>query len=175
MPFFCSVFLGNQKNESIKIEESNKTSMLSQMEKHYGKEKTFYNQYQTPHTMTTQAIANRLVELCREGKAQQAIAELYSSDITSVEPEGMPDRIVTGLAGIAEKGKKFQAMIEKIHSSSVSDPIVADNTFSCAMLMNVDMKGVPVPVDMNEICVYTVKDSKVIKEEFFYDLPPQTA
>lgn len=125
--------------------------------------------------MTTQTIANRLVELCRAGKAEQAIQELYSPDIISVEPEGMPDRIVKGLDGIAEKGKKFQAMIEKVHSSSVSDPIVADNTFSCAMLMNVDMKDVPVPVDMNEICVYTVKDSKIIKEEFFYDLPQQAA
>lgn len=123
--------------------------------------------------MTTQNIANRLVALCREGKAQQAIEELYSPDIVSIEPEGTPDRIATGLAAIAEKGKKFQAMIEKVHSSTVSDPIVADNIFSCAMLMNVDMKDVPVPVDMNEICVYTVKDSKIIKEEFFYELPPQ--
>lgn len=125
--------------------------------------------------MTTQTIANRLVELCRSGKAEQAVKELYSPDITSVEPEGAPNRIVKGLAAIAEKGKKFEAMIEKVNTSIVTDPIVADNVFSCAMLMNVNMKGVPVPVDMNEICVYTVKGSKIVKEEFFYELPPQAA
>lgn len=123
--------------------------------------------------MTTQEVAARLVELCRANKHQQAIEELYHKDIVSVEPEGMPNRIVQGLAGIAEKGKKFEAMIESFNSSSVSDPIVAENFFSCNMLMNVNMKGVPVPIDMDEICVYTVNDGKIVKEEFFYTPPPQ--
>lgn len=125
--------------------------------------------------MTTQEVANRLVELCREGKYEQVVKELYSPDIVSVEQEGAPDRIVKGLEGIATKGVKFQEMLETVNSSSISDPIVADNHFSCAMFMNVRMKGVPVDVDMNEICVYTVSEGKVIKEEFFYTLPPQDA
>ncbi|MFK7806165.1 MAG: SnoaL-like domain-containing protein [Saprospiraceae bacterium] len=123
--------------------------------------------------MTTQEIANRLVELCRTGKYEEAVRELYSPDIVSVEPEGVPNRIVSGLEGIAEKGKAFEAKIEKFNSSVITDPIVADNIFSCAMLMNVNMKGVPVPVDMNEICVYTVADGKIVKEEFFYTPPAQ--
>jgi len=123
--------------------------------------------------MTTQEVANRLVELCRAGKYEQTVKELYSPDIVSIEPEGMPNRIVKGLDGIAEKGKKFESMIEKMNSSSISDPIVAENFFSCNMLMNVKMKGVPVAVDMDEICVYTVKDGKIVREEFFYTPPPQ--
>lgn len=123
-------------------------------------------------TMTTQEIANRLVELCRIGKFDQVVKELYSSSIVSVEPEGVPNRVVSGLDGIAEKSKNFEAMIESYNSSIISDPLVADNIFSCAMLMNVNMKGVPVPVDMNEICVYTVADGKIVKEEFFYTPQP---
>ncbi len=122
--------------------------------------------------MTTQEIANRLVELCRIGNYEQAVKELYSPNIVSVEPEGVPNRVVTGLAAIAEKGKNFEAKIESFNSSVVTDPIVADNVFSLAMLMNVNMKGVPVPIDMNEICVYTVADDKIVKEEFFYTPPP---
>jgi len=118
--------------------------------------------------MTTQEVANRLVTLCREGNYQQAITELYSPDIVSVEAEGAPDRIVKGLAGIAEKGKKFESMIEKVNKSVVSDPIVAENFFSCAMLMNVQMKGMPMAIDMDEICVYTVNEGKIVREEFFY-------
>ena len=125
--------------------------------------------------MTTQEVANRLVELCREGKNEQAVNELYSPEIVSIEPEGTPNRIVKGLAGIAEKGAKFQSTIEKFNSNFVSDPVVAENFFSCAMLMNVQMKGVPVPIDMDEISVYTVKDGKIIQEEFFYTPPPQQA
>jgi len=107
-------------------------------------------------TMTTQQVADRLVALCRTGQHQQAIEELYSEDIVSIEPEGAPNRIVKGLAGIAEKSKHFENMLEKVNSSVVSDPIVAENFFSCAMLMNVQMKGAPVAIDMDEICLYTV-------------------
>ena len=118
--------------------------------------------------MTTQEIANRLVELCRVGNYEQAVKELYSPKIVSVEPEGVPNRTVTGFEAIAHKGKNFEAKIDNVIASVITDPIVADNIFSCAMLMNVNMKGVPVPVDMNEICVYTTSNGKIVKEEFFY-------
>ena len=123
--------------------------------------------------MTTQEVANRLVGLCREGKHQQAVQELYNPDIVSVEPEGAPNRIVKGLEAIAKKGEAFENMLEKVNSSVISDPIVADNFFSCTMKMNVQMKGVPVPVDMDEVCLYTVNDGKIVKEEFFYTPQPQ--
>lgn len=125
--------------------------------------------------MTTQEIANRLVELCRANKYEEAVKELYAPNIVSVEPEGVPDRIATGLEAIAAKGKKFEAMLEGINKSVISDPLVADKMFSIAMLMNVNMKGVPFPIDMNEICVYTVADGKIVKEEFFYTPQPQGA
>lgn len=125
--------------------------------------------------MTTQEVANRLVELCREGKYQQAIEELYAPNIVSVEAEGIPERTVKGLEAIAAKGEKFQSMLEAMHSTTVTDPIVAGNHFSCGMLMNVTMKGAPGPIDMNEICVYTVEDGKVVREEFFYEVQPQEA
>lgn len=120
--------------------------------------------------MTTKEVANRLVKLCRQGKQEQAIKELYAPDIVSVEPEGAPNKLVKGLEGIEEKSKTFEAMLEKVNTSVVFDPIVAENFFSCAMLMNVRFKGAPVDVDMDEICVYTVKSGKIVKEEFFYRL-----
>lgn len=123
--------------------------------------------------MTTQKVANRLVELCREGKYQQVVKELYSPDIVSVEPEGTPNRIVKGLKAIAEKSVQFQGMLEKVNTSSISDPIVAENFFSCAMMMNVQMKGARVMTDMDEICVYTVNNGKIVKEEFFFTPQPQ--
>lgn len=124
--------------------------------------------------MSTQEVANRLVTLCRKGKYEQVVKELYSPDIVSVEAEGAPNRIVKGLEAIAEKGRAFESKIEKINKSVVTDPVVADNFFSLGMLMNVQMKGMPVAIDMDEICVYTVREGKIIREEFFYSLPPNS-
>lgn len=125
--------------------------------------------------MTTQQVANNLVKLCREGKHKEAVQELYSPEIVSVEPEGTPNRIVKGLEAIAVKSSQFESSIEKINSSFVSDPIVAEKYFSCSMLMNVQMKGAPVAIDMDEICVYTVNEGKIVREEFFHTPQPQMA
>lgn len=125
--------------------------------------------------MTTQEVANRLVELCREGNYEQAVKELYSPNIVSIEPEGTPNNRVQGLEAIVAKGQKFAEMTEKINSNSVSDPIVAENFFSVNMLMNMNMKGVPVPVDMHELCVYNVQDGKIVQEQFFYTPQAQEA
>lgn len=124
-------------------------------------------------TMTTQEVADKLVAFCREGKYEQAVKELYSPEIVSVEAEGSPNRIVKGLAAVAEKGQQFEEKMERINTSFISDPIVADNFFSCAMKMNVRLKGMPMDIDMDEICVYTVNDGKIVREEFFYTVQPQ--
>ncbi len=123
--------------------------------------------------MTTQQVADRLIGLCRQGQFEQAVKELYAPDVISVEPEGVPDRIVQGLDQIYAKGEAFNSKVEKVNSSFISDPIVADNFFSCSMLMNVNMKGMPMAIDMNEVCVFTVADGKVTKEEFFYTPQPK--
>ena len=56
--------------------------------------------------MNTEQVAKRLVELCREGKYEQAQDELYSSDAVSVEMEGSQGLgNAKGLDAIREKGK----------------------------------------------------------------------
>ena len=40
--------------------------------------------------MTTQEVANRLVELCRQGQIEAAQTELYANDCSSLEPENSP-------------------------------------------------------------------------------------
>jgi hypothetical protein len=122
--------------------------------------------------MSTEAIAKRLVELCREGKYEEAQRELYAKDAVSIEPEGLPPGMpgrVEGLEAIHEKTRQFEAAIEQFHGTTVSDPVVAGNWFSCEMTLDVTMKGRG-RVPMTEICVYHVKDGKVDREQFFYDV-----
>jgi hypothetical protein len=122
--------------------------------------------------MTIEQIAKRLVELCREGKYEQAQKELYSDDAVSVEPPNMPAAALgnaKGLPAILEKGHKFQAMLEAVHGGSVSDAVIAGNWFSVAMTLDATMKGRG-RVNMTEICVYGVRNGKIHHEQFFFDV-----
>jgi limonene-1,2-epoxide hydrolase len=119
--------------------------------------------------MTTEEIARRLVALCREAKYEQAQKELYSNEAVSIEPYPTPDFPETttrGLAAIVEKGRKFMEMIEASHRNEVSEPIVATNSFACTMRLDVTMKGKG-RMDMKELCVYQVKDGKIVAEQFY--------
>jgi ketosteroid isomerase-like protein len=121
--------------------------------------------------MNTEQVARRLVELCREGKGDQAQKELYASDAESVEMAEMPGmpRVAKGMDAIREKGRVFNSGIEERHGGTVSDPIVAGHWFSCVMTMDATFKERG-RVHMEEICVYQVRDGKIVREQFFYDV-----
>lgn len=117
--------------------------------------------------MSTQTVANRLVELCRIGQFEQAQNELYHPEAVSIEPDGAPVKEVKGLENIIQKGKQFNAMVEEFHGMEVSEPIIAENFFSVSMKMDVTFKGQG-RAPMEELCMYQVKDGKVVREEFFF-------
>jgi hypothetical protein len=118
--------------------------------------------------MKTEEIADRLVELCRKREWQTAQRELYSDDIVSIEPYATPgfEKETRGLPAILEKSDKFEAMIEAMHSLEVSDPMVAGGSFACTMTMDITMKGQG-RMTMSELCVYVVKDERIVSEQFF--------
>lgn len=117
--------------------------------------------------MTTKEIADRLVALCRQGKYEEAQRELYADDVISIEPYSTPEfeKETKGLPAIFEKGRKFMAMVEEVHANEVSDPLVAENSFACTMRLDVAMKGQG-RMDMRELCVYDLKDGKIVSEHF---------
>ena len=118
--------------------------------------------------MSTNEIANRLAELCRQGKWEEAQKELFANDAVSIEPHASPafEKETKGLNAIIEKGKKFDAMTEKLHSVDVSEPLVAGNTIAFKLVMEITMKERP-KESWEEICIYQVKDGKIISEQFF--------
>lgn len=117
--------------------------------------------------MTTHEVANRLVELCRQGQLEQAQTELYADNVVSIEPENAPMNHVEGLENIKEKGRKFSEMVEEFHGATISDPVVGNNHFALSWALDTTMKGMG-RQQMNEICLYEVKDGKVVREQFFY-------
>lgn len=118
--------------------------------------------------MTTQDVANRLNELFKENKWNEALNELFSQDALSVEPptsKGL--QTVEGLDNIKKKGEEFNNMVEEMHGGYVGEPIVAGNFIALTMGMDVTMKGAG-RMKMDEIALYEVKDGKIIREQFFY-------
>jgi ketosteroid isomerase-like protein len=118
--------------------------------------------------MTTSEIAKRLVALCREQKWETAQRELYAPDAVSIEPHETPGspKETKGLPAIVEKGKKFVGGVETMHKLTVSEPLVATNSFACSMQLDLTMKGEG-RMQMAELCVYEVKDGKIVSERFF--------
>ena len=118
--------------------------------------------------MTTEEVANRLVQLCRANKNIDAKIELYHDDIISIEPKGAPVEKAEGREAVLEKAKYWYNMLDEIHSTQISDPITGGRFFSCTMKMDVTLKEHG-RLLMDELCIYEVKDGKIIYEQFFYD------
>ena len=117
--------------------------------------------------MTTSQIASRLVELCRRGDYLTAHRELFADDAVSIEPEGTPNGTVRGKDALAAKTKMFADTFE-VHGGSVGDPIVAGNFFACTMSVDVTERKSSARFTIAEICVYEVRDGKIVREQFFF-------
>ena len=118
--------------------------------------------------MTTREVANKLVEYCRKGDWHSAQTELYAADAVSIEPKGARGpELTSGLDNIIAKGKQWENSVEQIHSMELEGPLVSSNHFSCTMTLDMKMKGMD-RMKSDQICVYEVKDGKIVKEQFFY-------
>lgn len=117
--------------------------------------------------MTTQQIADRLVQLCSKGDFETAQKELFAENAVSIEPHATPSFAIEtkGLKAIKEKGEKWNLMVKETHGMEVSEPLVAGSSFACTMRFMVTMKESGY-ADMKELCIYKVKDGKIISEEF---------
>lgn len=121
--------------------------------------------------MTTQEVADKLVEYCRTGRWDLAQEELYAENAVSIEMEGVqgfPQR-VEGMEAIKVKGEQWQAMVEEFHGVEIEGPLVAGDHFTCTMKMDITMKGQPRKNDP-ELAMFKVKDGKIVSEQFFYPL-----
>jgi len=120
----------------------------------------------------TLTVGKKLVELCREGKIMEAINELYSPEIVSIEPfsgGGMP-ATMKGLDAVHGKGKWWMENHE-VHSAEVAGPFPHGDRFIVRFTYDVTGKSGPMAGKrfvMDEGALYTVKDGKIVQEEFFY-------
>lgn len=117
-------------------------------------------------------IGLALVEMVPQGRAgeQDFVAQYYSDDIVSIEGQGseeMPARI-EGIAAI--KGKHdWWYDNNDVHSTSVEGPYVGHREDQFIVKFTMDHT----PNDgertqMQEVALFTVKDDKIVQEEYLY-------
>ena len=117
-------------------------------------------------------VGKKLVELCREGKAHEAMDTLYSHHIVSIEAAGgpnMPARM-EGMEAIKGKATWWEQNHE-VHKAEVEGPFPHGDRFIVRFKYDVTAKAGPMAgkrFTMDEAALYTVKDGKVTHEEFFY-------
>jgi hypothetical protein len=117
--------------------------------------------------MNTQQVANRLVEMCRQGQNMEALEELYADNVVSKEMPGMPGEVTSGIKAVFKKSEDWFNNVQEFHGGDISDPQVAGSHFSCTMDFDVTFKDRG-RTQMQEVCVYEVNDGKIVSEQFFY-------
>ena len=118
--------------------------------------------------MTTKEVAGQLVKMCREGKVEEVKQEFFTEDTLSIEPaEGILPKETKGLAAIQQKATLFVSMVEHFYGDTITDPFIAGDYFSVGWISEIQMKGEERKTQ-SEICLYKVKDGKIVSEQFFY-------
>ena len=122
----------------------------------------------------TLTVGKQLVALCREGKNAEAIETLYGPDIVSIEAVGGPQMPARMEGMEAVKGKAtWWEQNHEVHRATVDGPWPHGDRFIVHFNYDVTAKGGPMAgkrMTLDETALYTVKDGKVVQEEFFYDM-----
>jgi ketosteroid isomerase-like protein len=118
-------------------------------------------------------VGQKLVELCREGKALEATDALYSHHIVSVEALAGPNQQARteGIEAVRGRTAWWQTNHE-VHKAEVEGPFPHGDRFIVFFKFDVTGKGASPFAGkrqtIDEAALYTVKDGKITHEEFFY-------
>jgi ketosteroid isomerase-like protein len=125
---------------------------------------------------STAAIADELVALCRAGRNLDALAKLYSPKIVSIEPvasEALPAEM-TGVDAVRRKNEWWFDNHE-VNSYEVNGPFIGGDQFAVQYVLDTTFKPTGQRSASTEMALYTVKDGKIVREQFFYNAPEAEA
>ena len=119
--------------------------------------------------MSLPTVAERFVELCRQGKNFDVMRTMYDPNIVSVEGDGKET------AGQAAVIKKSEAWVsdKAFNGETVAGPFyngANPDQFVVYFTLDITPKSTGKRTTREEVAVYTVnRDDKITREQFFYD------
>jgi len=115
--------------------------------------------------MSLRAVAQRVVDLCNQGKNFDVMHTMYDPDIASVEPTG---KATVGKDAVIQKSVEWAKGVD-IHGETVVGPFFhGDDRFATKTIFEVTRKATGKRETLEEITVYTVKNGLITREEFFF-------
>ena len=117
--------------------------------------------------MSTEEVAKKVTELVRKQSWYEALDTLYGNDIVSVEAfsvGGGPTE-TRGKEGVRGKIDWWVNAME-VHSFKASEPFVGHDRFVVQYDADVTDKKTKERRKLSEVGVYTVKNGKIVREEF---------
>ncbi|MEM8550988.1 MAG: SnoaL-like domain-containing protein [Pseudomonadota bacterium] len=121
--------------------------------------------------MTLQEIAERVVTANKTNETNALLNELYADDAVSVEAFAMDPnqgRAAEGLDAIRGKHAWWDENMT-VHSMAVEGPFLhGEYKFACIFAADATDKTSGKRAAFREVAIYTVKDEKIVREEFFY-------
>jgi hypothetical protein len=117
--------------------------------------------------MNTEEVAKKVVELTKKQAWYEALDTLYDDNIVSIEAFSMggssPE--TRGKEGVRGKADWWVNGME-VHSFDAHGPFVAHDRFVVQFDADVTDKQSKERRQLSEVGVYTVKDGKIVREEF---------
>lgn len=128
----------------------------------------YFSSFIIQFNMTTQQVADRLVDLLRAGNFNAVYDELFHpTEVVHDEPQSPYFAHVVGVEAIKAKDEQMQSGIAEFLGMNVGEPAVSRDYFALPYQMKFKLKDGTV-VDLDEIIVYEVRDGKIVLEKFFY-------
>lgn len=121
---------------------------------------------------TLMKIASTLAAYCREGKEAQGLNELYAADAVSVEAADMGGTGAEARGLDAIKGKhEWWFGAHEVHGGEVEGPFFhGSDRFGLIFGIDATNKESGQRMQMRELGLYTVKNGKIVREEFYYSV-----
>ena len=121
--------------------------------------------------MSVRTVAEKFMDLCRQGKHFDFMHAYYAPEMVSVEGDG---REFIGKEPVIHKSEVFQSN-NAIHSQDLRGPFfcgdadASSGRFGVYTAIEFSPKGGGKRERHEEVGLYTVKKGIVTREEFFYD------
>ena len=118
--------------------------------------------------MSTRTVAAKFVELCRQGKNFDVMRTMYAPNIVSVEGDG---KETAGQNPVIKKSEDWVSD-KTFHGETVAGPFfnsAAPDQFIVYFTLDINPKATGKRITREEAAVYTVKNDKITREQFFYD------